>query len=336
MNRNTKIFVAIPAVAIVVGVAWYTGQSNMKGSDQNVGLATSALGLDGGLCEPYNGIPEATEGSIPGMAWVDGGSFQMGSEVHYADETPVREMAINGFWIDTHEVTNAQFSEFIQATGYVTTAERAPNPALHPGIPVESLVAGGVVFQADMVGSEGFNNRWAFVPGANWRSPEGPGSDIMDRANHPVVQVTIEDAEAYAQWRGNSLPSEAEWEYAARGGLQGRAYVWGDEFEPDGKQMANTWQGLFPFVNQETDGFAGTSPVGCYLANGYHLYDMVGNVWELTADEYDASTNTQVMKGGSYLCAPSYCRRYRPSARHPQEKDLSTGHVSFRTIRRSS
>ena len=335
MNQVKMISAAV-AVAAIVGIGFYAGLSNSTGELAKSNSFRSAVVLDATLCDAYAGLPEQSAALVPGMIWIEGGTYSMGSDVHYADEAPVHERWIDGFWVDSHEVTNAQFSKFIQETGYVTIAERAPDPSMHSDIPVEQLVAGGVVFKTSLDSSDGFNSRWAFVAHASWRNPEGPGSHIMDRGNHPVVQIVVEDAEAYADWAGNSLPSEAEWEYAARGGIERAAYAWGAELAPEGKQLANTWQGLFPFANQEIDGFAGTSPVGCYPANGYSLYDMIGNAWELTADIYDANANTQVMKGGSYLCAENYCQRYRPAARHPQERDLPTGHVSFRTIRRAS
>ena len=334
--KITTIISVAAAMAVLAGIGWYAGNSNSIGNLVESNSSARAVVLDAALCDAYGGLPEQSAAPVPGMIWIEGGVYSMGSEEHYEDEAPVRQQSIDGFWVDSHEVTNAQFSKFVQATGYVTVAERAPDPLMHPTIPADQLVAGGVVFRTNLESDDGFNNRWAFVAGASWRNPEGPQSHIMDRANHPVVQIAVEDAEAYAEWAGNSLPSEAEWEYAARGGIERAAYAWGAEMAPEGKQLANTWQGLFPFANQEIDGFAGISPVGCYPANGYSLYDMIGNAWELTADIYDANANTQVMKGGSYLCAENYCQRYRPAARHPQERDLPTGHVGFRTIRRTS
>jgi formylglycine-generating enzyme required for sulfatase activity len=261
-------------------------------------------------------------------------------------------------------VTNAQFQHFVKATGYVTLAERVPNPADYPGAKPELLVAASVVFQKPRhrVDLGNHYNWWTYVPGANWRHPEGPASSLKGRAQHPVVHVAYEDAEAYARWVGKDLPTEAEWEFAARGGLDGAEFVWGDEFTPGGKPRANTWQGEFPWQNLQTDGFEGTAPVGSFPPNGYGLYDMAGNVWEWTTDWYQEHSQIshsccgsmnpkggereqsydpcvpeiqiprKVMKGGSFLCAPNYCRRYRPAARMAQPVDTSTCHLGFRCI----
>jgi formylglycine-generating enzyme required for sulfatase activity len=290
----------------------------------------------------------------------------MGSDEHYAEEAPVRVVSVDGFWMDTHTVTNAEFRRFVDATGHVTLAERPPNPADYPGAKPEMLMPASVVFQkpARPVDLSSHFNWWGYVAGANWRHPEGPQSSIHGKDNHPVVQIGYEDAEAYAQWAGKELPTEAEWEFAARGGLDGAEFVWGDEIAPGGKLMANTWQGDFPWQNLATDGFEGIAPVGSYPANGYGLYDMAGNVWQWTADWYqehgkvqkscctphnprggerDASIDTRqpgiriprkVTKGGSYLCAPNYCRRYRPAARMAQPIDTAICHLGFRCIRR--
>ena len=303
------------------------------------------------LCERYAGLPGA--GPREGMVQVPAGRFTMGSDRHYAEEMEPHEVTLDGFWIDRHDVTNAQFARFVAATGYRTRAElgRADEP--DPGLPPAMRVPGSAVF---VFGAAGQPSRWRFVPGANWRHPEGPGSHIDDRANHPVVHIAYEDALAYARWLGRDLPTEAQWEYAARGGLDDKAYAWGDTFTPGGKAMANTWQGPFPISNTVEDAFAGTSPVGCFPANGWGLYDMAGNVWQWTANWYrpghpdtpqrdpagpaesdslnpgQPGVRARVIKGGSHLCAPNYCMRYRPAARQPREPGMGTSHLGFRTV----
>jgi len=265
--------------------------------------------------------PDQIAPETAGMVLIEGGSFDMGAGGIYSEEGPVRRRQVESFWIDATEVTNKEFSEFVAATGYVTVAEAG----------IAGVVpAGAAVFQGPDETSEG---RWSYAETANWRQPEGAGSTIEGLEEFPVVQIAYQDAVAYATWKGHSLPTEIQWEYAARGGLDGATYAWGDEREPDGEYLANNWQGFFPFQDDGSDGFVGRAPVGCYPPNGYGLYDMIGNVWEWTADPYarpDASIG--LMKGGSYLCAPNYCRRYRPAARHPQEVDLGTDHIGFRTV----
>ena len=293
-----------------------------------------------------------TESSpYPGMVWIPAGSFAFGDTV-YPEEQPIRQTTVTGFWMDRTEVTNAQFQEFVKATGYVTTAERPVDPIAHAGLPPELLKPGAVVFISPTELTRGGDVRqwWQYIPGANWRHPAGPKSSITGRESHPVVSVTIEDAQAYARWKGHDLPSEKEWEWAASGGQAARP---GDRNQPED---ANTWQGLFPVTNQALDGFAGASPVACFRANSFGLFDMIGNVWELTSDPYTESHNPQdnlppdqappaqrlgqpggrhVIKGGSFLCAPNYCMRYRAGARQGQENDLATSHVGFRTVLRA-
>ncbi|HLK88852.1 MAG TPA: formylglycine-generating enzyme family protein [Polyangia bacterium] len=300
----------------------------------------------------------------PGMAFVPGGEFMMGSNHHYREEAPAHLAEVGGFWIDLWPVTNALFRQFVDETGHVTQAEIAPDPAQYPGADPALLVPASVVFvkPKGRVDMRNFLNWWAFVPGADWRHPTGPGSTIDGMEDHPVVHIGIEDATAFAAWAGKELPTEAEWEFAARGGLDQAEYAWGEVFEPDGAPMANTWQGQFPYDNLLTDGYETTSPVGTYPANGWGVYDMIGNVWEWTVDWYaaghhkpaqesccsgaDARTARErsydpavalpiprkVIKGGSYLCAPNYCRRYRPAARMAQAVDTSTCHLGFRCI----
>ena len=311
-------------------------------------------------------LPEIeTDPSFPNeMIWIPGGRFRMGSDHHYPEEAPAHEQTVKGFWIDKYEVTNEQFARFVDDTKHVTVAERAPNPEDYPGALPEMLQPASVVFQrpAGRVDLSNHYNWWTYVPGANWRRPEGPQSSIDDRARHPVVHIAYEDAEAYAKWTGRELPTEAEWEFAARGGLDSATYAWGEELTPGGKHMANTWQGEFPWQNLLADGYERTAPVGQFPPNGYGLYDMIGNVWEWTTDWYtsrhvikkgccgsvgpgmelrEQSYDPQmpkiriprkVIKGGSFLCSPNYCRRYRPAARMAQPIDTAACHVGLRLI----
>jgi formylglycine-generating enzyme len=312
--------------------------------------------------------PAEASGRTPptGMVWVPGGEFQMGSDHHYPEEAPAHRVRVDGFWIDHHTVTNREFARFVARTGHVTLAERAPDPKDYPGARKELLVPASTVFVSPThpVPLDNHYNWWRYVPGADWRHPQGPDSSVRRRPDHPVVHVAWEDVVAYADWAGKELPTEAEWEYAARGGLDGATYAWGEELTPGGRWMANTWQGDFPVHNTREDGYEGTAPVGCYPANGYGLVDMIGNVWEWTSDWYEAHAETshacctvenprggvreasvdpamagiriprRVMKGGSHLCAPNYCRRYRPAARMPQAVDTATSHLGFRCILR--
>jgi formylglycine-generating enzyme len=295
------------------------------------------------------------------MAWIPGGSFRMGSDDHYPEEAPAHDAEVEGFWIDRHPVTNLDFTRFVKATGHVTSAERSPEAADYPDAKPELLVPASVVFQPTPgpVDLSDHYNWWAYIPGADWRHPEGPDSNLHGRERHPVVHIAYEDAEAYARWAGKGLPSEAEWEFAARGGLDAAEFAWGNEFTPKGRHMTNTWQGEFPWQNLLSDGYERTSPVGSFPANGYGLVDMTGNVWEWTSDwfagygngdspccgtearqasldpEDPAEIPRKVMKGGSHLCAPNYCRRYRPAARMAQPVDTSTSHLGFRCIVRA-
>jgi formylglycine-generating enzyme len=289
---------------------------------------------------------------MEGMVWLPGGAFAMGSDRFYPEERPVRRVEVEGFWIDERPVTVAEFRRFVKATAYVTVAERPLDPADYPDADPSALIPGALVFRRTRgpVDLRDYRNWWAYVPGATWQRPEGPVSDTYTRGHHPVTQIAYEDAQAYAAWAGKALPTEAEWEYAARGGLDGAVFAWGEEFAPDGRMMANTWQGEFPWQNLLVDGYAGTSPAGAFPPNGYGLYDMTGNVWEWTCDEVDGSQTAQpccagaepgahiprrVIKGGSHLCAPNYCLRYRPAARQFEAVDTSTGHIGFRCVNRT-
>ncbi len=311
-------------------------------------------------------------GPAPGkdMVWVPGGEFLMGSDDFYPEECPVHRVAVDGFWMDEHPVTVAEFRRFVKATGYRTWAERPPEPADYPDADPELLVPGSLVFHMTPgpVDLADFRNWWSWVPGAQWRYPEGPGSTLHGRDRHPVTHVACADAEAYAAWAGKHLPTEAEWEFAARGGLEGRTFAWGDEFAPKGRTMANTWQGEFPWQNLKRDPSERTSPVKSFPANRYELFDMTGNVWEWTSDfftprhpdeverpccmprnprvtspEHSYHPNQpgshiprRVTKGGSHLCAPNYCLRYRPAARQGEAVDTSTSHIGFRCVLRGA
>ena len=305
------------------------------------------------------------------MIWIPGGTFRMGSDKHYPEEAPAHRVTVDGFSMDRTPVTNEQFRRFVEATGHVTFAEIAPDPKDYPGALPHMLRAGSLVFKPpkERVDLRNWAAWWSFAFGANWREPYGPGSSIVGLENHPVVHVAYRDAEAYAAWAGKELPTEAEWEFAARGGLDGADYAWGDQFTPGGKHLTNTWQGEFPRQNLAEDGYERTSPVTAFPPNGYGLHDMIGNVWEWTSDWYapkheadapkaccipenprggrenqsyderqpNIKIPRKVLKGGSHLCAPNYCRRYRPAARHPEPVDTSTSHVGFRcVIRRES
>ena len=300
----------------------------------------------------------------PDMVWIPGGAFRMGSDHHYPEEAPAHEVTVDGFWMDRYTVTNREFRRFVEATGHVTLAERPPTAEDYPGAKPEMLVAASMLFRKSLHPVDLRNpvNWWDWTPGVDWRRPRGRQSSLGGLARHPVVHVAYEDAETYARWAGKALPTEAEWEFAARGGLDGAEFCWGHEFTPHGKSVCNSWQGDFPHENLLTDGYEWTAPVGSFPPNGYGLHDMAGNVWEWTIDWYQphaelvhpccVSVNPlggqaersyhagmrglriprRVMKGGSYLCAPNYCRRYRPAARMAQPIDTSTCHLGFRCV----
>lgn len=306
------------------------------------------------------------------MVWIPGGRFTMGTDDAEAwpDERPAHAVEVSGFWMDEAEVTNAQFQRFAEATGYVTTAERAPtvaevlaqSPPGTPAPPAEALVPGSLVFRLTSVAvpMNDVSQWWSWTPGANWQHPEGPESTLHGREEHPVVHVSWDDAVAYANWAGKRLPTEAEWEFAARGGLNQARYTWGDSPQDESRPRANLWTGEFPFRNTETDGFTRTAPVRSFAPNGYGLYDLSGNVWEWCSDWYDRSAYThrstrdvtinprgpnrsfdpqrpyqpqRSQRGGSFLCHDSYCSRYRPSARHGCSPDTGMSHVGFRCVK---
>ena len=289
------------------------------------------------------------------IVWLPGGVFHMGSDDHYPEEAPVHRAAVEGFWIDRTPVTATDFARFVAATGYVTLAERVPAAEDYPGTDPAALHPASLVFAApgQVVDMADWRAWWRYAEGASWRHPEGPGSHLDGRWDHPVVHVAHADAAAYAAWAGKALPTEAEWEFAARGGLDRAEFAWGDALVPGGVHRANTWQGRFPIENLAEDGHAGTSPVTAFPPNGYGLFDMIGNVWEWTTtpwrvDHRKTATDgccaatavrsgtpaLKVVKGGSHLCAPNHCRRYRPAARQPQSIDTSLSHIGFRCVLR--
>jgi formylglycine-generating enzyme required for sulfatase activity len=266
----------------------------------------------------------------------------MGSDPE--DRIVERDVTVPDFTIDRFAVTNAQFAAFVNATGYVTDAEKAPDPADFPDIPRDRLVAGSAVFASPVHKPDMSDetNWWRFVAGADWRHPQGPDSNIDGKDGYPVVHVSYRDALAYVHWRGRDLPSEEQFEFAARSGLDAKVYAWGDELHPSGRQMANTWQGEFPSRNTDEDGFVGLAPDGCFPANGYGLFDMVGNVWEWTAtpavdqEPRAKSRKSHIIKGGSFLCSSDFCRRFRPAAHQTQENNFSSIHLGFRTVNRGT
>ena len=301
------------------------------------------------------------------MVWIPGGEFAMGSADFYPEEGPVHRVYVDGFWMDEHPVTADAFRRFVRDTAYTSVAERPLDPAAYQGADPRLLVPGSAVFHKTPgpVDLSDSRNWWVYVPGACWSRPAGPGSTVDGRERYPVVHIAYEDAEAYAGWSGKQLPTEAEWEFAARGGLNGAVFAWGNEHFPENRAMANTWQGEFPWQNLNLDGYEGTSPVASYPPNGYGLYDITGNVWEWTTDWYTArhpgdaqhaccipnnprTTSPEdsyarpdqpgaqiprkVVKGGSHLCAPNYCLRYRPAARQPQMIETSMSHLGFRCL----
>ncbi len=337
-KRKARLaWAALVLIGLASGGVWYwhdAGQQTARATRKDVLQCALA--------------PQAADAPHPGMVWVPGGTFAFGDTV-YPEELPVRLATVKGFWMDRTEVSNDAFTEFVKATAYVTVAERPVDPALHPGLPPEMRLPGAVVFTMpnSLDGSGSLTQWWRYVPGASWRHPGGPDTSIAGRGAFPVVNVTIEDALAYSRWRERSLPTELQWEWAARAGKDAPT-----EGAHDQPAAANTWQGLFPVANSGADGFIGLAPVGCYAANTFGLFDLIGNAWELTADRWTAShgdTETaghdpaapllragapaqRVIKGGSFLCAPNYCMRYRAGARQAQDDDLATSHLGFRTV----
>jgi sulfatase modifying factor 1 len=292
-----------------------------------------------------------------GMVLVQGGAFNMGAGAMYPEETPVVNTSVKSFYMSLNEVTNLEFAEFVAATSYVTVAERIPNAKHYPNIPPEQLKPGSAVFVklSQAVEAATLMNWWHFVEGASWQHPQGPDSNIQDKDFYPVIHIAYEDAVSYANWKGHRLPTEAEFEFASRGGLAGKQFASGNSLTENGQHIANTWQGIFPFNDTAEDGYVGLAPVGCYPQNPYGLHDLIGNVWEWTQttyyprhftpanlpdnlpvtgfDERQPGVPVGVIKGGSYLCASDFCMRYRPAARQAQDTGLGTSHIGFRTVR---
>lgn len=364
------------ATALVI---WSVVVRPMKSGSRPTGIAdppvkSSAAATRAASFEPTTANPmTAASEPPPGMVWIPGGEFSMGCEDPRSlphggpdamgDARPVHRVFVDGFWMDGTEVTNRQFGEFVQATNHVTIAEQKPRAEDYPGAPPENLVAGSVVFTPPdkAVPLDNHYHWWAWVKGANWRQPLGPGDDFAERLDHPVVHIAYADAQAYAGWAGKRLPTEAEWEFAARGGNAGRLYAWGDEFQPDGRWMANIWQGEFPVNDTAEDGFAGIAPVAQFPPNAYGLHDLAGNVWEWCSDWYrpeyyallaaqpeiprnprgpqisfdpaEPTERKRVHRGGSFLCTEQYCTRYLIGARGKGEVTSASNHLGFRCVK---
>lgn len=385
--RRTVILFGLAALLGVVGAGWWYASvvspdlsqaGNQTGMTCDMGISAAKNALGGATANPQPAIANAqaptpigaSAGSISlppgaapeGMVWIPGGEFWMGAD-EFPDAQPWHRVYVDGFWMDTTEVTNEQFAKFIKATGYITVAERTPRPEDFPGAPPENLVAGSVVFSPPdhPVNLSNHFHWWSYVQGANWRHPEGPQSTIKGRERHPVVHIAYEDAVAYATWAGKRLPTEAEFEFAQRGGLDRKPYPWGDELKPGGQFMANTFQGHFPERSVAEDGYERTAPVASFPPNSYGLYDMAGNVWEWTSDWYrhdyykrladqgplarnphgppdsfdpsEPGVKKRVHKGGSFLCTDQYCARYIAGGRGRGEPDTGTNHVGFRLVK---
>ena len=335
---------------------WTRASSALALTLAAVASTASTASTASAACADYSGLPDGFgaarggEANRAGLVAIPAGRFTIGSDRGYPEERTPHPVQVAAFLIDRHEVTNAQFGAFVRATGYVTRAEKPLDAAAFPGVPRERLLPSSVVFVVPDASAPAYG-WWRLVPGADWRHPSGPASSIEGRENHPVVQLAFEDAQAYARWLGRDLPTEAQWEYAARGGLEGADYPWGNT--PDVVGRANAFQGRFPFVDSGADGHAGSAPVGCYPANGYGLVDVVGNAWEWTRSRWRADHDAdnaalmavalppgegsrdpqqRVIKGGSFLCSPEFCLRYRPASRQPQDQLLATQHLGFRTV----
>ena len=375
-NPGKVVLLLLPILILGVVSYWITDKNPPETAKQGK-LITAGRSAKASIARgfaPTISNPATPPGKAPdGMVWIPGGTFSMGAtdpttlqdggEEPMNDARPVHRVYVDGFWMDKTEVTNAEFRQFVKATGYVTVAEKKPNPEDFPGVEADKLVAGSIVFfpPKQQVQLGDYRQWWRFVPGANWKHPFGPGSNIKGKDNYPVVHVTYTDAEVYAQWAGKRLPTEAEWEFAARGGLSGKPYVWSDQLTPNGKWMANIFEGHFPESDDAADGYAGIAPVAQYPANGYGLYDMAGNVWEWCHDWYradyyrqlamtsDVTNNPQgpdtsddpnepgiqkrVQRGGSFLCTNQYCTRYMVGTRGKGEINSSTNHIGFRCIK---
>jgi sulfatase modifying factor 1 len=362
--------VLVSALVARTGVRWWNAASAVP-TEAPTSTSTAKTPPTGPKWT--SATPPSGQSAPPGMAWIPGGEFSMGCEDPRGltcggpdpmnDARPIHRVAVDGFWIDRTEVTNDQFAAFVRATDYKTVAERAPTAAEFPNAPPENLVAGSVVFTPPdgPVPLNNHYNWWDYVKGASWRHPQGPDSNIDGRGDYPVVQMAFEDAEAYARWAGKRLPTEAEWERAARGGVEGKPYSWGDDLKPEGRWMANIWQGKFPVKDAAEDGFAGIAPVAKFPPNGFGLHDMAGNVWEWCSDWYRADTYAwlakagrvalnpkgptsgydpsepdqpkRVHRGGSFLCTDQYCTRYMIGTRGKGEVSSAANHLGFRCVK---
>ena len=389
-TKNRTILWLVIIVAVFVGAAvviYYKRPANLEASTGTTTPSSTPEPFSSSQPQPARPVlthvtfaptvantAPAPSPAPAGMVWIPGGEFSMGAQDPTGmdmndvgmkatlDSRPIHRVYVDGFFMDKTDVTNAEFAKFVKATGYVTIAEHKPRPEDYPGAPPENLVAGSVVFAPPdhPVPLDNYFQWWTYVPGANWRHPQGPDTNIVGKDNLPVVHVAYEDATAYAKWAGKRLPTEAEWEFAARGGLSGKPYVWGDEFRPHGKWMANTFEGHFPDKNNGDDGYPGISPVAKFPANGYGLYDMAGDVWQWTSDWYrpdyyqqlvsqgEMARNPQgpdsaydpaepghqkkVQRGGSFLCTDQYCSRYMVGTRGKGDIDTGTNHLGFRCV----
>jgi len=372
LARTRKKRLILFSLVALAGSSGWALYSHLKGAPSQVIASSSAPASTAVFRPTITNRTPAPAKAPTGMVWIPGGEFSMGANdppdmddvgmQATKDARPVHRVYVDGFFMDTTDVTNAEFAKFVKATGYVTVAERKPRAEDFPDAPPENLVAGSVVFAPPdhAVPLDDHMQWWSYVHGANWRHPSGPGSDIKGKGDYPVVQVAYEDAAAYAKWAGERLPTEAEWEFAARGGLSGKPFVWGDEFRPNGKWMANTHQGHFPNQDTGEDGYAGIAPVAKYPANGYGLYDMAGNVWQWTSDWYrpdyyqhlasaglvarnpqgpessfdptEPGQAKKVHRGGSFLCTDQYCSRYIVGTRGKGEISTGTNHLGFRCV----
>ena len=364
-----RYLLAAVILGVVLAIIWVSAEARRLKRQHDFSYVPQA---ENSLSRPPEVTPSSASSSWTNdMVWISGGTFTMGADDGQPDEKPVHQVTVDGFWMDKTEVTNEQFEKFARATSYVTIAERKPNPKDFPGVPEENLVAGSIVFSPPSLeeinreragaGMEAIKEYplenhfiwWKYIAGANWRHPEGPQSDIRGREKHPVVHIAWDDAMAYAKWAGKRLPTEAEWEFAARGGLDHKRYVWGDELNPGGKWLANIWQGKFPLNNTLEDGFKGTAPAASFSPNGFGLYDMAGNVWEWCADWYlpnyyantpprnppgpdtsydpnEPGVMKRVQRGGSFLCNEIWSTGYRPSYRMKNSPDTGMQHTGFR------
>ncbi|MDI9877648.1 formylglycine-generating enzyme family protein [Flectobacillus rivi] len=351
-------FLPISILASLVSLTgfWSGDKPTKKGESMTI-CQTSCKAPNSRRALLNQAIHVADSRSTNGMVWVEGGSFPMGTN-EFPDAKPIHQVTVKGYWIDEHEVTNAEFEAFVKATHYVTVAERPLNPADYPGVPVDKLVPGSAVFSPPnhAVGLNDYQQWWQYVAGANWRHPTGPNSTIKGKESHPVVQISYEDAQAYAKWAGKRLPTEAEWEFVARAGRKPSLYYWGQTLKPQGKWQANIFQGTFPQKNTAEDGFTATAPVKSFPKNTWGVYDLEGNVWEWCSDLYrpdyykdspktnpkgpansydpeEPGVEKHVQRGGSYLCSDQYCIRYKAGSRGKGETTSACNHLGFRCVK---